>query len=235
MDFMKKLNKFFMATFVASLISLSVVAGVTHVRATTSSQPNQNQIKTQNVQTTNTNNNPITTNQIADNAVTSPKIKDGEVRNQDLANSAVTTEKIKDGTIKKQDVNPSDLASLKGPPGPQGPKGDTGATGPAGPAGADGQQGPPGPQGPPGTGGLGMKLVVTQRIDTADSSGHGEVSCNSGEFVTGGGYGAPGTYTGTVLFDGKDPARETWVVNFADPSAGTFTIQVLCAHLEPVP
>lgn len=67
---MKKLDKFFITTFVAGLVAFSAVLVIPTQLANAA----------------------IGTNQIADNAITSPKIKDGEVKTPDLATASVTKE-----------------------------------------------------------------------------------------------------------------------------------------------
>jgi len=86
---MEKLEKFFITTLVAGMVTFSSILVVP-------TQVTQALITTNKIE-----DNPITvkndligTDQIKNNAITSPKIKDGEVKSQDLANGAVTKDKI---------------------------------------------------------------------------------------------------------------------------------------------
>jgi hypothetical protein len=74
---MEKLEKFFITTLVAGMVTFSSIVVV----------------PTQVTQAL------ITTNQIEDNAITSPKIKDGEVKTPDIADSAVTKQKLNPNAV----------------------------------------------------------------------------------------------------------------------------------------
>jgi hypothetical protein len=141
-----------------------------------------------------------------------------------------------------------------GPQGPQGPKGDKGDTGPQGQPGPQGPAGPQGPiglagsvgpqgaigqQGPPGD----RQIVVTIRSvsHSANQIGPTQVSCNSDEVLTGGGYNAS-PYRPTISVDQNGPSTDgkSWIVElqigpptYPDGSVPQYTAYAMCAKLVP--
>lgn len=130
----------------------------------------------------------------------------------------------------------------QGQAGPQGPKGDTGsqgAVGPQGNTGATGPQGPAGPQGPHGD----RQIVVTIRSVShpANQVGQTQVSCNSDEVLTGGGYNAS-PYRPTISVDQNGPSTDgkSWIVElqvgpptYPDGLVPQYTAYAMCAKLVP--
>ena len=128
-----------------------------------------------------------------------------------------------------------------GSAGPQGPKGDTGATGAtgsAGPQGPKGDTGATGSQGLPGLGGSFSIYVKTSARVTIPPQSTSLVreSCNTGDFVTGGGFESFGQ--GVNFFE-SNPHHNTitnvdqWEVLGNNTSSTSVDIQVraLCAHI----
>jgi len=87
-------------------------------------------------------------------------------------------------------TGPQGAQGLTGAQGPQGLTGPQGNVGPQGPQGIQGEQGTQGEQGPPGPDKeLQVRQVMGSFIEVpAHTFRTASVSCNSDEFVTGGGY-----------------------------------------------
>jgi hypothetical protein len=103
--------------------------------------------------------------------------------------------------------------------------------------GQQGAQGPEGPQGPPGTG-AGPSFYTRQlptRSANANSEASFDVSCISGDVVTGGGFSA---HHSLIVVESKPLDADTWRVTINNPTANGslgFSVFVVCADLTPGP
>ena len=135
------------------------------------------------------------------------------------------------------EMGPAGPQGEMGPAGPQGeigPAGPQGDPGPQGPAGPPGPQGPQGPQGPPG---------VTPRFYIAEgqtlevgaySARASSASCQSGDWVLGGGFSTDATYLHAFLSSPGNAVRwDAAMFNTSLLYAGTFTSYAICADLTP--
>ena len=130
-----------------------------------------------------------------------------------------------------------------GPAGPQGDPGPVGATGPVGPQGAPGPvgatgpagpQGPQGPQGPPGVTPR-FYIVEGQSLEVGAYSGRGSsASCQSGDWVVGGGFSTNATYLHAFMSLPANAVRwDAAMFNTSLLQAGTFSSYAICVDLTP--
>ena len=104
----------------------------------------------------------------------------------------------------------------------------------------NGQQGPEGPQGPQGSPGTGASLSfyrrqLPMRSAAANSEASFDISCLSGDVVTGGGFSA---HHSLIVAESKPLDADTWRVTIHNPMASNdfgFSVYVICADLTPGP